>query len=71
MCLAKAYLKTEDKKELFLEGVAFVEVGDKRLLLTTILREQREIEADIRAIDFANSSIILERTGSDFGGKMN
>jgi len=61
MCLAKAYLQEKGKKELLLQEVALIEIEDKRLLLSTIFGEQREIEADIRQIDFQNSNVILER----------
>ena len=61
MCLAKVYLKEKGERELILESVAFIEIGDKRLFLSTIFGEQKEIEAGIKEIDFQNSSIILER----------
>jgi predicted RNA-binding protein len=41
--------------------VAFIEIEDKRLRLSTIFGEQKEIEADIKQIDFQNSNVILER----------
>jgi len=62
MCLAKVYLKEKDEKELLLESVAYVEIENKKLLLSTIFGEQKEIEAGIKAIDFQNASIILEKT---------
>ena len=61
MCLAKAYLKGKGERELLLEAVAFIEIEDRQLRLSTIFGEKKEIEADIREIDFQNSSIILER----------
>jgi len=61
MCLAKAYLKEKGEKELLLEEVALIEIEDKRLLLSTLFGEKREIEADLKEIDFQNSSVILER----------
>jgi len=63
MCLAKAYLKGKGERELLLEEVAFIEIEDKRLLLSTIFGEHKKIEADIKQIDFQNSNIILERRG--------
>jgi predicted RNA-binding protein len=62
MCLAKAYLQEKGKRELLLQEVALIEIENKRLLLSTIFGEQREIEADIKQIDFQNSNVILERT---------
>ena len=61
MCLAKAYLQEKGEKKLLLQEVAFIEIENKRLLLSTIFGEQKEIEADIKQIDFQNSNIILER----------
>ena len=61
MCLAKVYLREKGEKELLLESVAFVEIGEKQILLSTIFGEQKEIEASIKEIDFEKSSIILER----------
>jgi len=61
MCLAKAYLQEKGEKELLLQEVALIEIEDRRLRLSTIFGEQKEIEADIKQIDFQNSNIILER----------
>ena len=61
MCLAKAYLKKDSDSELLLENVASVEILDKKLILTTIFSETKEIEANIRKINFADSNIIVER----------
>ena len=60
MCLAKVYLKEDDKKTLFLENVASVEISAEKITLTTIFWETKEMQADIRKIDFANSNILLE-----------
>jgi len=61
MCLAKAYLQENGEKELLLQEVALVEIENKKLILSTIFGEQKEIEADIKQVDFQNSSIILGR----------
>ena len=60
MCLAKAYLKKNNKNELFGENVASVEIVDDKLILNTIFSEAKEIRANIKRIDFANSNILLE-----------
>ncbi|MDP2930897.1 MAG: CooT family nickel-binding protein [Chloroflexota bacterium] len=60
MCLAKAYLVKDSTKELVMEEVATIEVGQRKLVLRTIFGEQREMAARVKQIDFANSSIILE-----------
>jgi predicted RNA-binding protein len=61
MCLAKAYLVGNGQRELLLEEVALIEIRDKKLRLSTIFGEKKELEAVIKAVDFQNSSIILER----------
>jgi predicted RNA-binding protein len=63
MCLAKAYLKEGDEDELLLENVASLEVKEDSLVLTTIMKETREIEARLSSVNFRNGSIVLERTG--------
>jgi predicted RNA-binding protein len=62
MCLAKAYLVGNGQRELLLEEVALIEIRDKKLRLSTIFGEKKELEAVIKAVDFQNSSIILERS---------
>jgi predicted RNA-binding protein len=63
MCLAKAYIGKDSQKELLVEQVASLKVQGRRLLLTTLFGEQREIEGIIKEIDFRNSSILLEKAG--------
>jgi predicted RNA-binding protein len=63
MCLGKAYFKEGDEDELLLENVASLEVKEESLILTTILKETREVEARLSRIDFAKGRIVLERSG--------
>lgn len=63
MCLAKAYLSKNGKRELLMQEIAYMGVGDEKLLLRTLFGEQKEVEAKLREIDFATSSIILEKLG--------
>ena len=60
MCLAKAYVGSNDERELLIGDVATLKAEDGKLLVTTLFGEQREIEANIREIDFMASSIVLE-----------
>lgn len=61
MCLAKAFLKKDSKNELLLENVASLEAVGNKIILTTLFRETKEIEANIKMIDFAsNARVILE-----------
>ncbi len=63
MCLAKAYLSENGERELLMREIAYLGVGNEKLLLRTLFGEQKEVEAKLREIDFANSSIILEKLG--------
>jgi predicted RNA-binding protein len=60
MCLAKAYLSEDGEKELILEEVAFLKIEGGKLHLWTLFGEQKEIEANIKEVDFQNSHLILE-----------
>ena len=60
MCLSKAYIDRNGKRELLMEEIASIEVNDGKLLVKTLFGEQKEIEANIREISFLNNSIELE-----------
>ncbi len=60
MCLSKAYVDKNGKRELLMEEIASIKVEDEKLLVRTLLGEQREIGANIREIDFLTHSILLE-----------
>ena len=60
MCLSKAYIDRNGKRELLMEEVVSLEVADERLRLKTLFGEQKEIGANIRQIDFLTHSIFLE-----------
>jgi len=64
MCLAKAYVGINGEKELLMGDVASLKAKDGKLLVTTLFGEQKEIEANIKEIDFMSSSIILENVKS-------
>jgi predicted RNA-binding protein len=63
MCLGKAYLEGNGESELLLESVALLEVRGKKLRLSSLFGEEKEIEASLREIDFQTSRIIHERAG--------
>jgi predicted RNA-binding protein len=63
MCLAKAFINKNGESELLVEEIASVKAEGGRLLLTTLFGEKREIEADIKEIDFRASRILLEKAG--------
>ena len=60
MCLSKAYIDRDGERGLLMEEVAALEIRDDKLLLKSLLGEQKEIEANIREIDFLTHSIVLE-----------
>ena len=60
MCLSKVYVEREGKRELLMEEIASVEIGDGKLVFKTLFGEQKEIEANIRQIDFLSHSLVLE-----------
>ena len=60
MCLSKAYVDRNGKRELLMEEVASVKIEGEKLLLRTLFGEQKEIKADIREINFLTHSIVLE-----------
>ncbi len=68
MCLSKAYLDTNGRRELLMEEIASIQFEKDRLVVTTLLGEQKEIKAGVREIDFLQSRIILENLEPE-GGK--
>ena len=63
MCLSKAYVDRNGKRELVMEEVASVEFGDDKLLFKTLFGEQKEVKGSIKEIDFLTHSIFLEDLG--------
>ena len=60
MCLSKVYVDRDGKGELLMEEIASLEIEGEKLLFRTLFGEQKEIEANIRQIDFLTHSILLE-----------
>ena len=65
MCLSKAYVERDGKRELLMEEIASVDIEAGKLLFKTLFGEQKEIEANIREIDFLSHSLVLEGLGGD------
>lgn len=59
MCLGKAYIEADNRRELVLDSIALIEIADTKLKLSTIFGDQKELEARIKEIDFEGSRIIL------------
>ena len=60
MCLGKAYLEADDKRELVLDSIALIEIADTKLKLSTIFGDTKELEANLKEIDFEKSRIIMK-----------
>ena len=60
MCLAKAFLKKNNTEEFLLENVATVDILGKKIIITSFLKETKEVDATISRIDFENGNILLE-----------
>jgi len=63
MCLSKAYMEKDNKKEFLMTDVASVGVEGKKLTLKNLFGEKKEIMATIREIDFVGNSLRLEVSG--------
>ena len=63
MCLSKVYVDRNGGRELLMEEIASVEIEDNKLLFKTLFGEQKEIEANIKEIDFLSHSLVLENLG--------
>jgi predicted RNA-binding protein len=61
MCLGKAYLEADNKRELVLDSISSLEIDGTTVKLSTIFGDQKELEARIKEIDFEGSRIILTR----------
>ena len=64
MCLAKAYFGNNNESEPVMEEITSIKSEGGKLLVTTLFGEQREIEANIKEIDFRGSNVILEKAVS-------
>ena len=65
MCLSKAYIDSNGKRELLMEEIVSVEFRDGKLLFKTLFGEQKEVGADIREVNFLTHNIFLENLGED------
>jgi len=63
MCESSAWLiRGEDDEELLLEDVIMMRPEGNKFILTNILGEKREIEADLDRIDLLHHRILLKPT---------
>jgi len=62
MCLAKACIRENGEEKLGMEDIALMKIENDILILNSLFGEQKEIEAQVREIDFLHHSITLRRT---------
>ncbi len=60
MCESNAYIKKEDKEELYLESVDLIRPEGSRIYLRSLFGEEREFEGKIREISLVKHKILLE-----------
>jgi len=60
MCLSKAYIEKDNKKEFLMNDITSVKVENGRIILNSLFGEKKEIVAAIREIDFTASLLRLE-----------
>jgi len=60
MCLSKVYVDRDGERELLAEEIASMEIKGEKLLVKTLFGEQKQLEANIREINFLTHSILLD-----------
>lgn len=64
MCLSKAYVEKDGKKEFLMTDISSVKVEGGKLILKSLFGEKKEINASIREVDFTSSLLKLEVSGA-------
>jgi predicted RNA-binding protein len=60
MCLATAYIESEDHKEEVMRDVAWIETESQGVLMISFLGERHVSHASIKSVDLVHGTIILE-----------
>jgi predicted RNA-binding protein len=60
MCLSKAYVEKNGEKEFLMTDIASVKVDGRKLVMSSLFGEKKELKAAIREIDFTTSLLKLE-----------
>ena len=63
MCLSKAYIEKDGKKEFLMTDIASVKVDGEKLVLSSLFGEKKIFNANILEIDFTANSLRLNFTG--------
>lgn len=69
MCFATIWIDHGDKTEKVMHDVAYIEVEQDRLVLATLLGEERFFKNKIKSIDLLKSSVVLEEGNKKENGK--
>jgi predicted RNA-binding protein len=60
MCLSKAYVIKDNKKEFLMTDISSVKVDGGKLVLSNLFGEKKELAATILEVDFTANSLKLE-----------
>jgi predicted RNA-binding protein len=60
MCLSKAYVEKNGEKEFLMTDIASVKVDGRKLVMSSLFGEKKELKAGIREIDFTANIMKLE-----------
>jgi predicted RNA-binding protein len=63
MCLSKAYVEKDNKKEFLMTDVASATVEGSNIVLKNLFGEKKELTGVIREIDFTGNGLRLEVSG--------
>ena len=63
MCLSKVFVDKNGERKLLMEEVTSVKIGGGKLFFKTLFGEQKEIEGNIKQIDFLAHTITMENLG--------
>ena len=63
MCLSKAYVEKDGKKEFLMTDIASVKVDGDKLVLKNLFGEKKIFSANILEIDFTDNSLRLDISG--------
>ncbi len=66
MCLATAYVESEDHKEEMMRDVAWIGAESQGVVMISFLGERQVSHARIKSVDLVHGTIILE--GDEDGG---
>jgi len=60
MCMASVWIKKDSGEKNLLADVAVIKSRGEKLILSTLLGEEKSVEAKIEEIDFMNSKVLLK-----------